>query len=235
MRKFEISRRNERKPQPQVAWPAAMFIKDHHLKSSWRPRTEYACLNQVSGFPARMAICIISRVKNLSTAGPCTSLRFRQHRKGNLVDPASNQTLVSKTNSFSRRQISRFRARMAIFTISRVKNLSTARPCTNLRFREERKGHLVDPASSHMLVSKTNSFSRGQVSGFGARINFYHFPCKEFINGRAMYKFEILQEKEKETWLILPVVIRLSQRLIHSAVAKSLDLEHGWQFLPFPV
>ena len=66
---------------------------------------------------------------------------------------------------------------MAIFTISRVKNLSTAGPCTNLRFREDRK----------------------------------------------------------ETWLILPVVIYLFQRLCHSAVAKSLDLEHGLQFLPFPV
>ena len=29
MNKFEISRRNERKPQPQVAWPVAMFIKDN--------------------------------------------------------------------------------------------------------------------------------------------------------------------------------------------------------------
>ena len=27
--KFEISKRNERKPQPQVAWPVAMFIKDN--------------------------------------------------------------------------------------------------------------------------------------------------------------------------------------------------------------
>ena len=58
---------------------------------------------------------------------------------------------------------------MAIFTISRVKNLSTAGPCANLRFRK----------------------------------------------------------KEEETWLILPVVICLSQRLLHSAVARSLDLEHG--------
>ena len=29
---------------------------------------------------------------------------------------------------------------------------------------KERKGNLVDPASSHMLVSKTNLFSRGQMS-----------------------------------------------------------------------
>ena len=72
-----------------------------------------------------------------------------------------------------------------------------------------------------MLVTKTNSFSRGQISGFGARIaadpasspmlvsksklmqawpdlwiwstdgNFYHFPCKEFMKGRAMHKFQI--------------------------------------------
>ena len=34
MDKFEISRRNERKPQPQAAWPVAMFIKDNHLKAS---------------------------------------------------------------------------------------------------------------------------------------------------------------------------------------------------------
>ena len=44
---------------------------------------------------------------------------------------------------------------MAIFAISRVKNLSTAGPCTSLRFRDEIKGNPVDPASSHMLVSKT--------------------------------------------------------------------------------
>ena len=44
---------------------------------------------------------------------------------------------------------------MAHFTISRVKNLSTAGPFANLQFREEIKGNLVDPASSHTLVSKT--------------------------------------------------------------------------------
>ena len=55
-------------------------------------------------------------------------------------DPAN--TLVSKTNLFRRGQISGFGARTAIFTISRVKNLSTAGPCTNLRFREETKGNL---------------------------------------------------------------------------------------------
>ena len=43
---------------------------------------------------------------------------------------------------------------MGIFTISRVKNLSTAWPCAYLRFQEERKRNLVDPASSHMLVSR---------------------------------------------------------------------------------
>ena len=45
---------------------------------------------------------------------------------------------------------------MAIFTISRVKNLSTAGPCAYLRFQDEREGHLVDPASGHMLVSRRN-------------------------------------------------------------------------------
>ena len=70
--------------------------------------------------------------------------------------------------------------------------------------------------------------------------NFYNFSCKEFINVRAVRNFKILKgnlvdfEKEK-TWLILPVVICLFQRLIHSAVAKCLDLEHGKQFLPFPL
>ena len=120
-----------------------------------------------------MAISTISRVKNLSTARPCANLRFREETKGNLVDLASNHMLVSKTNSFSRGQICGFGARMAIFTNSRVKNLSTAGPWTNLTFREETKGNLVDPASSHMLVSKTNSISRGQISGFGARIAFF--------------------------------------------------------------
>ena len=109
-----------------------------------------------------MAIFVVSRVKNLSTAGTCANLYLQEERKGNLVDPASSHMLVSKTNSFSRGQISGCGARKAIFTISRVKNLSTAGPCANLRFRK----------------------------------------------------------KEKETWLILPVVICLSQRLIHSAVGK---------------
>ena len=95
--------------------------------------------------------------------------KVSKERKRNLVDPASSHMLVSKTNSFSRGQVSGFGARKAICTISRVKNLSTAGPCANLRFRK----------------------------------------------------------KEKETWLILPVVICLSQRLIHSAVARSLDLDHG--------
>ena len=44
-----------------------------------------------------MTIFIISRVKNLSTAGPCAYLRFEE-RKGNLVDPASSHTLVSRRN-----------------------------------------------------------------------------------------------------------------------------------------
>ena len=44
---------------------------------------------------------------------------------------------------------------MANFSISRVKNLLTAGPSANLQFRKEIKGNLVDPASSHMLVSKT--------------------------------------------------------------------------------
>ena len=42
-------------------------------------------------------------------------------------------------------------------------------------------------------------------------------------------------KKQKETWLILPIVICLSQRLSNACVARSLDLEHGLQFLPFPV
>ena len=58
-------------------------------------------------------------------------------------------------------QIIEFGARIAIFTISRVKNLSTAGPCAYLRFQEERKRNLVDPASSHMLVSQTKEFMNG--------------------------------------------------------------------------
>ena len=69
-------------------------------------------------------------------------LEFWEEIKGNLVDPASSHMLVSKTNSFSRGQISGFGARMAIFTFSRVKNLSTAGPCAKLRFREETQGNL---------------------------------------------------------------------------------------------
>ena len=38
----------------------------------------------ISGFGARIAIFTISRVKNFSTAGPCTNLRFRAETKGNL-------------------------------------------------------------------------------------------------------------------------------------------------------
>ena len=71
---------------------------------------------------------------------------------------------------------------MAIFTISRVKNLSTAGPCANLRFREETKGNF---------------------------------------------------KQEKETWLILPVVICLCQRLSNAGVARSLDLGKVFGLLLF--
>ena len=44
---------------------------------------------------------------------------------------------------------------MAIFSISRVKNLSTAGPRANLRFREETKGHL-----SHKWLGQRPCLSR---------------------------------------------------------------------------
>ena len=55
-----------------------------------------------------------------------------------------------------------------------------------------------DPASSHMLVSKTNIFSRGQINLWiwTTDSNFYHVPCKEFINGRAVRKFKISKERK---------------------------------------
>ena len=62
---------------------------------------------------------------------------------------------------------------MAFFTISRVKNLLTAGPGANVRFRGKKsKRNLVDPASRHMLVSKTNSFNRGQISEIWPRLNY---------------------------------------------------------------
>ena len=76
-------------------------------------------------------------------AGPCANLRLQEERQGNLVDPASSHMLLTKT---SQAWPSLW---MAIFTIFRIKNLSTATPCANLRFREETKGNLVDPASNH--------------------------------------------------------------------------------------
>ena len=125
----------------------------------------------------RLCVCTRgSRLWNLSTAGPCANLRFREKEKETWlilqVVICWSQRLIHSAVA----KIFGFGERTAFF-ISRVKNLSTARPCANLRFRK----------------------------------------------------------KEKETLLILPVVICLSQRLIHSAVARSLDLHHGQQFLPFPV
>ena len=88
---------------------------------------------------------------------------------------------------------------------------------------------------------------------YQGRWPFYHASLKRLSNSAVAASLEISKErkeilvdpgraqisrfrkKEKETLLILPVVICLSQRLIHSAVARSLDLEHGQQFLPFPV
>ena len=157
-------------------WPNGRFINQKQPNG------------HIIGFGARIAIFTISRVKNLSTAGPCAYLRFQEERKGNLVDPASSHMLVSRRNMavfkagqpqwpFYQRwplyqgrwpsqwtngrfinqkrpngQTIGLGARIAIFTISRVKNFSTAGPCAYLRFQEERKGNLVDPASSHMLV-----------------------------------------------------------------------------------
>ena len=143
MYKFEISRKKEK--DTWLILPVVICLSQRLIHS-----TVAKFLDLEHGWQ----FFIISRIKKLSTAGQCTNLRFREKRKGNLVDPASNHMLVSKTNSFSRGQVFGFGARIAIFTISRGKNLSTAGPCTKLRFREERK-EMVDPASSHMLVSKT--------------------------------------------------------------------------------
>ena len=96
-----------------------------------------------------------------------------------------------------------------------------------------------------MPVSKINSFSRGQIAGFGARIVIFtnNFPCKEFINRRAMHKFEISRRNERkpQPQVAWPAAMFIkdnhlkSQRLSESGVAKFLDLEHGWQFSSFPV
>ena len=51
---------------------------------------------------------------------------------------------------------------------------------------------------------------------------FYHFSCKKFINGRA-------QEKETSSHMLV------SKTNSFSRVARSLDFEHGQQFLPFLV
>ena len=113
--------------------------------------------------------------------------------------PGRYHMLVSKTNSFSRGQVFGFGARIAIFTISRVKNLSTAGPCTNLRFREERKETwLTLPVVICLPQRLIHSAVAKYVWIWCTDCNFYHFPCKEFINGRAMDKFEILRKNERK-------------------------------------
>ena len=70
MHKFEISRRNERKPQPQVAWPVAMFIKDNLAKvlSASQDRNELSRGKQVPFYHASF--------KRLSNSAVATSLDF---------------------------------------------------------------------------------------------------------------------------------------------------------------
>ena len=55
-------------------------------------------------------------------------LEFREEIKGNLVDPASSHMLVSKTKYCRRGQISTFGLCVADFILSRIRNLSAARP-----------------------------------------------------------------------------------------------------------
>ena len=58
--------------------------------------------------------------------------------------PFYHASLKRLSNSAVARQTFGFGARIANFTISRVKNLSTAGPSANLQFREEIKGNLVE-------------------------------------------------------------------------------------------
>ena len=102
---------------------------------------------------------------------------------------------------------------MTIFIISRVKNLSTAGPCAYLRFQEERKGNLVDPASSHTLVSRRNMAVLLRPASSGRFINDGRFIKAV---GQASGRMAVLSTRSGQ-------------------MARSLDLEHGWQFLPFPV
>ena len=95
---------------------------------------------------------------------------------------------------------------MEIFTISRVKNLSTAGPCAYLRFQEERKGNLVDPASSHMLVSRRNMAVLLRLAS---------------LNGRFINDGRFIKAVGQASGRMAVLSTRSGQ------MARSLDLDHG--------
>ena len=78
--------------------------------------------------------------------------------------------------------------------ILRVKNLSTAGPCANLRFKKKDKETLlILPIIICLSQRLSNSGVAKSLDG-----NFYNFPYKEFINGEAVRKFEISRRNKRK-------------------------------------
>ena len=163
MRKFEISRRNKRKPGNFYNFPYKEFI------NGFREETKGNLVAILSRPTSRSSRFIKADGRFIKAGQPQWPFYQRWPLyQGRWPSQWPNGRFINQKRPNG--QTIEFGARIAIFTISRVKNLSTAGPCAYLRFQEERKRNLVDPASSHMLVSQTKQVRRGQFSGFGARM-----------------------------------------------------------------
>ena len=136
--------------------------------------------------------------------------------------------LISKSKKVRRGQISGFRTRIAIFTISRVKNLSTAGHVQIGDFEKKQKETwLILPVVICLSQSLNNSgIAKSPI--WSTDCNFYHFPRKGNV------QIGDFEKKQKETWLILPVVICLSQSLSNSGMAKAPIWSTDCNFYHFP-
>ena len=155
------------------------------------------------------SVCVYAWVASLEFINGRAVRKFKisRERKGNLVDPASSHMLVSKTNSFSRCQNLWIWRTDSIFYFP-CKEFINGQAVRKFKISKERKGNLVDPASSHMLVSKTDSFSRGQISGFASRTAIFTISRVKNLSTAGPRKNLRFRKKEKETWLILHACLK---------------------------
>ena len=107
-------------------------------------------------------------------------LEFREEIKGNLVDPASSHMLVSKTKYCRRGQISTFGLCVADFILSRIRNLSAARPSN---FIKGSQSELQLYQRDGRFIKKMPNWPDLQIYATGCESHM--IPCEQVVSGRA--------------------------------------------------